>query len=346
MKISVGILGGTGYVGVELLRLLAVHAKVEVKWVTSEKFSGKKIWEVFPGLYKFLDSECINIAQLSKLDRVDLVFSCLPHGASMRFVGRLIESGARVIDLSADFRLKNPDIYEEWYKAKHIQRELLKEAVFGLPELHREDIKDAKLVANPGCYSTSVILGLAPLAFRKLIKEDSTIVADSKAGMSGGGRAPSLESHYSESNESVVAYRVEGLGQKSEMEEVLSGLAGERVKVAFIPHLVPMNRGILTTIYAALKGEENLDEILGLYKEFYSHSPFIRIYEKESYPGVKNVRYSNFCDIGVGLQEDKFIAIVALDNLGKGASGQAVQNMNIMFSFPENEGLNFPGVFP
>ncbi len=263
----------------------------------------------------------------------------------MRFVGRLIGSGARVIDLSADFRHKNPNTYEKWYKAKHIQRELLKEAVFGLPELYREEIKDAKLVANPGCYSTSVILGLAPLASRKLIKEDS-IVADSKVGMSGGGRAPSLELHYSESNESVVAYAVEGLGQKSEIEEVLSGLGREKIKVAFIPHLVPINRGMLTTIYAVLKNKEDLDKILALYKEFYSHSPFIRIYEKEGYPSVKNVRYSNFCDIGIGLQEDKLIAIAALDNLGKGASGQAVQNMNVMFCFPENEGLKFPGVFP
>ncbi len=345
MKLKVGILGATGYTGAELLRLLVSHSWVEISWLTSEKFSGKKISEVFPQLRNLLNLECVNIARLGTLSNVDLAFSCLPHGTSMHFVEKLLLAGARVIDFSADFRFRDGDIYESWYKVKHTNKDFLEEAVYGLPEIYREKIRDAKLVANPGCYSTTAILGLAPLVSEGLLKEESVIV-DSKSGLSGAGRAPSLEHHFSESNESASVYGVAGHNQRPEIGQELSNLTGNPVNVTFIPHTIPMSRGILTTIYAKLKEGKSHEDIWDLYKRYYLHNAFVRIYEKGKFPSVKNVRFSNFCDIGVGFQEDVFISVVALDNLGKGASGQAVQNMNIMFDFPEDEGLKYPGMYP
>lgn len=345
MKIKVGILGATGYTGAELLRLLVSHQWVEISWLTSEKFTGKKISEVFPQLRNFLDLECVNIAKLGNLSRVDLAFSCLPHGTSMHFVGKLLQAGARIIDFSGDFRIKDVATYENWYKVKHAYIDFLKEAVYGLPEIYRERIRDAKLVANPGCYSTTAILGLAPLASKGFLREDSVIV-DSKSGLSGAGRAPSLEHHFSESNESASVYGVTGHNQTPEIEQELSNLMGNQVNVTFIPHTIPMSRGILATIYAKLRERKSHEVIWKLYKQFYLRDSFVRIYETGKFPAVKNVRFSNFCDIGMGFQEEVFISVVALDNLGKGASGQAVQNMNIMFDFPEDEGLKYPGVYP
>ncbi len=345
MKIKVGILGATGYTGAELLRLLVSHQWVEISWLTSEKFTGKKISEVFPQLRNFLDLECVNIAKLGNLSRVDLAFSCLPHGTSMHFVGKLLQAGARIIDFSGDFRIKDVATYENWYKVKHAYIDFLKEAVYGLPEIYRERIRDAKLVANPGCYSTTAILGLAPLASKGFLREDSVIV-DSKSGLSGAGRAPSLQHHFSESNESASVYGVTGHNQTPEIEQELSNLMGNQVNVTFIPHTIPMSRGILATIYAKLRERKSHEVIWKLYKQFYLRDSFVRIYETGKFPAVKNVRFSNFCDIGMGFQEEVFISVVALDNLGKGASGQAVQNMNIMFDFPEDEGLKYPGVYP
>jgi len=345
MKIKVGILGATGYTGAELLRLLVSHPGVEISWLTSEKFSGKKISEVFSQLRNFLDLECLSIAKLTTLDKVNLAFSCLPPGTSMNFVEKLLKSGARVIDLSADFRINDASVYENWYKTKHRYRDSLKLAIYGLPEIHREKIRLAKLVANPGCYSTTAILGLAPLVSEGLVKEGSVVV-DSKSGLSGGGRAPSLEHHFSESNESAAAYGVDGHNQKPEVEQELSNLAGNSFKVTFIPHSIPMSRGILTTIYSTLEERMDIEDILQLYKRYYRRDSFIRIYERGKLPAVKNVRFSNFCDIGIEYQGEHFISVVALDNLGKGASGQAVQNMNIMFDFPEDQGLTYPGMYP
>jgi N-acetyl-gamma-glutamyl-phosphate reductase len=345
MKIKVGVLGATGYTGAELLRLLINHSGVEISWLTSEKFAGRKISEVFPQFRNLLDLQCVKVARLGDLNKVDLVFSCLPHGTSMHFVEKLFLTGARVIDFSADFRLNDPDTYESWYKVKHSSKNLLKEAVYGLPQIFRKEIRDARLVANPGCYATSAIMGLAPLFSKGMIKENSVIV-DSKSGLSGGGRAPSLEHHFPESNETASIYGVSGHNQRPEMEQVLSILAGEPVNITFIPHTIPINRGMLTTIYARMKEAKSYDQVLDLYSQHYGGQQFVRIYEKGQFPSVKNVRFSNFCDIGVGFQEDVFISVVALDNLGKGASGQAVQNMNIMFDFPEGEGLNYPGMYP
>jgi N-acetyl-gamma-glutamyl-phosphate reductase len=345
MKLKIGILGSTGYTGAELIRLLVNHPGVEISWLTSEKFSGKKISEVFPQFRKFLDLECIKIAQIGNLSKVDLAFSCLPHGTSMHFVRRLIQAGARVIDFSADFRIKDVSTYEKWYKVKHAYRDFVKEAIYGLPEIYGEKIRGTKLVANPGCYSTGAILGLAPLFSKGLVKGDSVIV-DSKSGLTGAGRAPSLEVHYSESSESVSAYGVEGHRQKPEMEQELSSLGDTPINVTFIPHTIPMNRGILTTIYAKLREKKSEESILELYKQYYGENSFVRIYEKGKLPATKNVRFSNFCDIGIGFQGDTLVSVTALDNLGKGAAGQAVQNMNIMFDFPEDEGLKSPGMYP
>lgn len=345
MKPKVGVLGATGYVGAELLRLLVGHRGVEISWLTSEKFAGKRIEEVFPQLRGFLDLECVNIARLGDLGKVDVVFSCLPQGTSMHFVGRLLKNGARVIDLSADFRMRDPCIYENLYRTKHIHRDLLKEAVYGLPEIYRERIREASLVANPGCYATSVILGLAPLFSSGLAKGDS-VIADSKSGLTGAGRAPSLEHLFPESNESVSAHGVMGHDQRSEIEQELSNLGGIPTRVTFIPHTVPMSRGILTTIYVGIREEKDHEYVLDLYKKYYSGKPFIRVYERGGFPSVKNVRFSNLCDIGIGFQDGVFIPVVALDNLGKGAAGQAVQNMNVMLDLPEDEGLKYPGMYP
>lgn len=344
MKLKVGILGATGYTGAELIRLLLRHPEVEISWLTSEKFSGKKICEVFPQFREFLDIECTKIAQMGNLSRVDLAFSCLPHGTSVHFVRKLIQSEARVIDFSADFRIKDSATYETWYKSKHVYRDLLKEAVYGLPEIYREKIRDARLVANPGCFSTGVILGLAPLISKGLLKD--SVIVDSKSGITGVGRAPSLDVHYSEASESVSAHAVKGHRQKPEMEQEISNLGGTSIGVTFIPYMIPINRGILTTMYTKLKEERSEEVIVELYRQYYGESPFVRIYEKEKFPTIKNVRFSNFCDIGIGFQGDTFISITALDNLGKGAAGQAVQNMNIMFDFPEDEGLKSPGMYP
>ncbi|MER3447883.1 MAG: N-acetyl-gamma-glutamyl-phosphate reductase, partial [Candidatus Dadabacteria bacterium] len=304
--IKVGILGATGYTGAELIRLLLSHTGVEISWLTSEKFSGRKICEVFPQFRKFLDLECTKIAQIGNLSRIDLAFSCLPHGASMHFVMKLIQSGARVIDFSADFRIKDAATYETWYKSKHAHRDLLEEAVYGLPEIYREKIKDARLVANPGCFSTGVILGLAPLVSKGLLKD--SVIVDSKSGITGAGRAPSLDVHYPEASESASACAAEGHRQKPEMEQELSNLGGTSIGVTFIPHTIPMSRGILTTMYAKLIEKKSEEIILKLYNQYYSGNSFIRIYEKERLPVTKNVRFSNFCDIWIGFQEDTFVS--------------------------------------
>jgi len=345
MRLKIGVLGATGYTGAELLRLLVNHPGVEVIWLTSEKFAGKDISEVFPHLRGFLEIECNSVQKLKELDKVDLAFSCLPQGTSMHFVKRLLDTGARVIDFSADFRFSNAEVYEDWFKSKHRYKDYLIEAVYGLPEINKAEIMGARLIANPGCYATSVILGLAPLVAEGLLKEDS-IIADIKSGLSGGGRAPNLGHHFPEANESVNIDLVSGHNQRPEIEQELSNLADTRIKVTFIPHTVPLNRGILATIYCRLKKKFSLDKAYDIYEQFYKDNNFIRLSQKANLPSTTNVRYSNMCDIGIGFQDDIFVSVVTLDNLGKGASGQAIQNMNIMFDLPETEGLLSTAIYP
>ena len=342
---SVGILGATGYTGSELLRILLGHPGVSVEWLTSEKFAGRKISDVFPGLRGFCGLECRSVSSFKDLPGVDLVFSCLPHGTAMHFTGRLLDNGVRVIDFSADFRFKDAALYEGLYKAKHRLPQYIDDAVYGIPEIFREDIRGARLVANPGCYATGVILGVLPLLKEGLVDETS-IIADAKSGESGAGRAPSLDHHFPESNENARLNASAASHQGPEMEEVLSSAAGRRPGVTFVPHNIPVNRGILTTIYTRLKSEADTASVLKVYEDFYRGEPFVRVCSEGKLPDIKDTRYTNSCSIGVTINRGAVLTVVSLDNLIKGASGQAVQNMNLMLGFPETEALGFHGMFP
>jgi len=336
MKVSV--IGATGYTGAELVRILSRHPEVELVSITSQTFAGKKISEIYPFLSTDLVCEELDIDKIASSS--SFVFTALPHKTSMEIVGELYLRGKRVVDLSADFRLKDPALYEKWYGVSHSKRKLLHEAVYGLPELYREKIREARLVANPGCYPTSIILALAPLLKSHLIKEESIIV-DAKSGVTGAGRKLTLATHFPEINENFYPYKVEGHRHLPEMEQELSRLAGTQVKVTFVPHLAPLNRGILSTCYASLKRYTKVEKILRIYRDFYKDEPFVEILEKGKVPRISDVATSNRCRIGLAVDErtDRIIVLSAIDNLGKGASGQAVQNMNIMCGFKEDEGL-------
>ncbi len=342
---SVGILGATGYTGSELLRILLRHTGVSVRWLTSEKFAGQNISDVFPGLNGFCGLECRSVSALKSLPEAELVFSCLPHGTAMHFTGRLLDEGVRVIDFSADFRFKNAGLYESLYSAKHRLPQYIDEAVYGIPEISRDNIRSARLVANPGCYATGVILGLLPLLREGLIDE-SSIIADAKSGESGAGRAPSLEHHFPESNENARLNPGAASHQGPEMEEVLSFAAGKKVGITFAPHNIPVSRGILTTIYGRLKSETDTGRVLDAFREFYANEPFVRVYPEGRLPDIKDMKYTNLCGVGVTVKRGVVTTVVSLDNLVKGASGQAVQNMNLMLGFPETEALGFRGMFP
>lgn len=342
---TIGILGGTGYTGSELLRILSGHDGVRVEWVTSEKFAGMRIDEVFPALSGFYDIKCVSASALGGLPHVDLAFSCLPHGTSMHFAGKLLQSGSRVVDFSADFRFRSAALYEELYKAKHRYASYLETAVYGIPEIFRADIAAAGLVANPGCFATGVILGTLPLLSAGVI-DAASVIADSKSGESGGGRAPSLAHHFPEANENAHVNSAAAAHQGPEMAEVLSSLTGGNVGVTFIPHNIPVDRGILTTIYCRLKADTDLESVLGLFREFYKDERFVRVYEKGTFPTLKDTKYTNVCAIGLDVRDGLLISVVSLDNLFKGASGQAVQNMNIMLGFPEAKALDGPGMYP
>ena len=342
--IKTAILGGSGYTGLELLRILLNHPKAEGLAVTSRQYNGCKLEEVFPSLHGFSKLKLEDPAKFSALPHVDLIFSCLPHHASMEIVPKLLKNGKKVIDLSADFRLKSAKTYEAWY-GKHIARNLLKKAVYGLPELHRNKIKGAELVANPGCYPTGAILGLSPAIDAGIIDINSIII-DSKSGVSGAGRGASLDTSFAEVNEGFKAYKVGEHRHSPEIEQELSLLAGKTINVTFTPHLLPVNRGILSTIYVSLHNNKGISygKILDIYKKFYSDDFFIRILPEDMLPNITHVKGSNFCDIGLKIDKrtGRLIIITAIDNLVKGASGQAVQNMNIMFGLPETTGLLLP----
>jgi len=342
--VKVGIIGASGYTGFELLRILLRHPEVEVTVLTAERFAGKGIEEVFPPL-KGLPLPPFEPLEVDRVaERADLFFTALPHGTSMEVVKALFERGKRVVDLSADFRLRDPSLYERWY-GPHRCPELLKEAVYGLPEVHRERIKGASLVANPGCYPTGAILALMPLASEGLLPEEGVVI-DAKSGVSGAGRAPSQGTHFCEVAEAIRAYNVRGHRHSPEMDQELSSLQGRRVRVNFTPHLVPMNRGILSTIYVPLEKELKEEGLYELYMTTYSEEPFIRLCEPGRVPSTSEVRGTNFCDIGLVLKGRSAVVISAIDNLTKGASGQAVQNMNLMLGLVETLGLEDLSLFP
>ena len=345
MAIKVGILGSTGYTGAELLRILVNHPGVNVSWLTSEKFSDENISRVFPHFEGFLDIECLSVSELAGAADVDIVFSCLPHGTSARFVSKFLGEGSRVIDFSRDFRFGEASVYKALFKQDHKYVDQLKNAVYGLPELNRDKIRNAQLVANPGCYATSVILGLLPLTESGLLS-GSSVIADIKSGISGGGRAPSLGHHFSEVNEGLSAGPQLARDQEAEMEHKLTEITGVSVNITFVPHTVPINRGILATTYCRLNDKADYGRIYDLYKTHYGEEPFVSLLSKGKFPGVKDVTYSNMCRIGLTLRDNMVVIVAALDNLGKGASGQAVQNMNIMFELPENEGLTGTATYP
>jgi N-acetyl-gamma-glutamyl-phosphate reductase len=344
--LKVGIAGATGYTGMELLRILLNHPNVEVVLATSEKFAGKKVADLFPYFSgkTSLVLEELNDGEIAK--RCDLAFSCLPHHSAAEHVASWVKAGLKAVDLSADFRLTSVDSYKEWY-GEHAAPELLKDAVYGLPETHREEIKKAKLVANPGCYPTGTILALTPFLKKKKI-DPSSIIVDAKSGVSGAGRSAVLESLFSEVNESVHAYKVGKHRHMPEIEQELSRALDQPVVISFTPHLIPMDRGILSTIYAKASEKMTTQDALGLLSSYYKDEPFLRILPEGTLPKTKNVRGSNTCEIGAHFdaRTGRLVLIAAIDNLMKGAASQAVQNMNLLCGFEETLGLTSASWIP
>ena len=345
--IRVAICGGSGYTGIELLRILAGHPDVKVSAVTSEKSAGKKLAVLFPHLQKYGDLTYEHLNTEKLLGKADVFFLALPHGASQEAVHFFFRSGKKVIDLSADYRLRNTDTYREWYGLPHEFVKTLRKAVYGLPEIYRSKIRKASLVANPGCYPTSAILGLLP-AIKSGMVDPSSVVIDSKSGTSGAGRKADLAVSFCEVNEAFRAYAIGTHRHTPEIEQELSALAGKDVAVDFTPHLLPVDRGILTTIYAKMIKRADTSSILALYNKKYGSEPFVRVLGEGQYPNIKNVRGTNFCEIGikVNTRTNTLIIVSAIDNLVKGASGQAVHNMNLMMGFEEERGLGGLALIP
>ena len=337
--IRVAVIGATGYAGAELVRILCDHPDVEVTMLTSRQYAGVAFDKVFPAMTGSVNLICEALDVDKVCDSADVVFTALPHKIPMTIVPDMISRGKKVIDLSADFRFKDANIYEAHYQ-QHTAKDLLDKAVYGLCEIYFEKIKIADLVGAPGCYPTSVLLPLVPVIKNNFIDTQS-IVADSKSGVSGAGRSVSLTTHFCEVNESFKAYKVAEHRHNPEMEEVLSIEAGKPIKLTFVPHLLPMSRGILTTLYANPVKGINREDIEKCFNTFYSECPFIRILGDNRLPDTRNVRGTNFCEISIRLDErnGRLILISAIDNLVKGAAGQAVQNMNIMLGLEETAGL-------
>jgi len=347
-KFRIAIAGASGYAGAELVRLAAAHPYFDIAAVTSEKSAGQSVASVFPSLTGVVQHTFETLEPEALAERTDALFLALPHTKSQEPVALCIKAGKLVVDLSADYRLKNVAAYEQWYQTPHAHPALLQEAVYGLPELHRSAIAKAKLVASPGCYPTAAILQLAPLFAKGLVQLDS-IVIDAKSGVSGAGRSPALPYHFPEAHESLEPYKIGKHRHIPEIEQELSGVMGTpgAVTIAFTPHLVPMNRGILSTAYCKLKTEIKLPELRALYREFYKGERFIRLYE-DIVPNPRYIRGSNFCDIGVYADQRAgwVVTVAAVDNLVKGAAGQAIQAMNLMMGIPEETGLTAPGSYP
>ncbi|TLM68431.1 MAG: N-acetyl-gamma-glutamyl-phosphate reductase [Deltaproteobacteria bacterium] len=343
---KVAVIGASGYTGVELLRLLAGHPGVTVTCVTSRQQAGQSLSEAFPSLAGSYDLMFEAVEPAALAGRADLVFLAVPHQAAMGMVPDLLAAGCRVVDLSADYRLRDAAVYAEWYEP-HLTPELLTEAVYGLPELYRDQVRGARLVANPGCYPTSVALALTPLLRNRLI-DPATIIVDSKSGTSGAGRAAKVDTLYCEVNEGFKAYGLPRHRHTPEIEQTLSDAAGVPVTISFTPHLVPANRGILSTCYASLLTGTTLAGLVELYRQTYAAEPFVRVLPEGRLPNINQVRGSNFCDIGLAVdpRTQRVIVVSAIDNLVKGAAGQALQNMNLMLGCHESEGLRQAALFP
>lgn len=345
--IKAGIIGATGYAGQELFSLLLSHPEVDVSFVSSKSYGGEPYRQVYSNYFNITEITCIdNDISLIDLD-IDVLFIALPHGIASGLITEDIIKKYKIIDLGADYRLKDNRVYEDWYKVKHKSPSLLKHAIYGLCELNRDIIKDSSLIANPGCYTTCSILSLGPLIKEGVINNKSIII-DAKSGVSGAGRGINLSTHYTECNESVKAYKIASHRHTPEIEEQLNNLTNDNFNIVFTPHLIPMNRGILVTAYAELSKNLNYDDIKYIYKKHYKDEHFIRLLPEGVFPETKWVKGSNYVDINFKIDErtNRIIVIGAIDNLVKGAAGQAVQNMNILFDLEETTGLERIPLFP
>ena len=345
--IKVGIIGATGYAGGELVRILMGHKQAEIKWYGSRSYIDKKYSDVYQNMFQIVDAVCMDDNMKVLADEVDVIFTATPQGLCASLVDEEILGKTKIIDLSADFRIKDVNTYEKWYGIEHKSPQFIEEAVYGLCEINREDVKKARLVANPGCYPTCSILSIYPLAKEGLI-DMSTIIIDAKSGTSGAGRSAKVDNLYCEVNENIKAYGVASHRHTPEIEEQLGYAAQENVVLNFTPHLVPMNRGILITAYASLKKKVTYEEVKAIYDQYYEQEKFVRVLEKDICPQTKWVEGSNYVDVNFKIDErtNRIIMMGAMDNLVKGAAGQAVQNMNLMFGIPETMGLELVPMFP
>ena len=345
--IKVGIIGSTGYAGAELVRILQGHKDAEVVWYGSRSYVDKNYADVYRNMFEIVDAKCMEDNIYALADAADVIFTATPQGLCASLVNEDILSKTKIIDLSADFRIKDVSVYEKWYGIEHKSPEYIKEAVYGLCEINREDVKKARLVANPGCYTTCSILTAYPMAKEGLIDMNSLIV-DAKSGTSGAGRGAKTQNLYCEVNESIKPYGVASHRHTPEIEEQLGYASGQNVVISFTPHLVPMNRGILATEYATLTREVTWEEVKAIYDKYYKDEKFVRVLKEGEVPETRWVSGSNYVDIGFKIdpRTNRIIMMGAIDNLVKGAAGQAVQNMNLMFGLDETEGLNIVPQFP
>lgn len=345
--IKVGIIGATGYAGSELVRILLGHKDVEIKWYGSRSYIDKKYASIYQNFFQLVDANCMDDNMEVLADQVDVIFTATPQGLCASLVNEEILSKVKIIDLSADFRIKDVKVYEEWYKLEHKSPQFIEEAVYGLCEINREDVKKARLVANPGCYTTCSILTCYPLVKEGII-DPNTIIVDAKSGTSGAGRGAKVDNLFCEVNENMKAYGVATHRHTPEIEEQLGYAYGEKITINFTPHLVPMNRGILATAYASLKKDVTYEEVKAIYDKYYADEKFVRVLEKDVCPQTKWVEGSNYVDVNFKIdpRTNRIIMMGAIDNLVKGAAGQAVQNMNLMFGLKESEGLELVPMFP
>lgn len=345
--IKVGIIGATGYAGSELVRILLGHKDVEIKWYGSRSYIDKKYASIYQNFLQLVDANCMDDNMEVLADQVDVIFTATPQGLCASLVNEEILSKVKIIDLSADFRIKDVKVYEEWYKLEHKSPQFIEEAVYGLCEINREDVKKARLVANPGCYTTCSILTCYPLVKEGII-DPNTIIVDAKSGTSGAGRGAKVDNLFCEVNENMKAYGVATHRHTPEIEEQLGYACGEKITINFTPHLVPMNRGILATAYASLKKDVTYEEVKAIYDKYYADEKFVRVLEKDVCPQTKWVEGSNYVDVNFKIdpRTNRIIMMGAIDNLVKGAAGQAVQNMNLMFGLKESEGLELVPMFP
>lgn len=345
--IKAGMIGSTGYAGGELARLLLQRDDVEILWYGSRSYVGQKYASVYPNLFKIVDENCQDDAIKELADQVDVIFTATPQGLCASLIDEEILSKVKVIDLSADFRIKDQAVYEKWYKLEHKSPQFLGEAVYGLPEVNREKVKTARLIANPGCFPTCSFLAVYPMVKEGLI-DPNTLIIDAKSGTSGAGRGAKTDNLYCEVNESIKAYGVGSHRHTPEIEEQLSYAAGQPVTISFTPHLVPMNRGILVTAYASLNGTVTEEEARAAYEKYYQNEYFVRLLEPGAVPQTRWVEGSNFADVNFKIdpRTNRVVMMGAIDNMVKGAAGQAIQNMNLMFGLPEQTGLKQLPMFP